>query len=157
MHEKLHLTVLFSIIPLYQPSCLKVQLVMVCVFNRKTLSSFPRDSLEISSVDDVYELLWDNNSRIASETLNVDFLQKMKTGSLEAERYIKFTIQDINYILKVTGMLKSMSEKEIQHDDLKEFIIHRYQNYIKYATFMLKEFSFGVRTENNDFKVSKGF
>ncbi len=92
---------------------------MVCVFNRKTLSSCPRDSLEISSVDDVYKLLWDNNSHIASETLNVDFLQKMKTGSLEAERYIKFTMQDINYILKVTGMLKSMSEKEIQHDDLK--------------------------------------
>ncbi len=130
---------------------------MVCVFNRKTLSSCPRDSLEISSVDDVYELLWNNNSHIASETLNVDFLQKMKTGSLEAERYIKFTMQDINYILKVTGMLKSMSEKEIQHDDLKKFINDRYQNYIKYASFMLKEFSFGVRTKYNDFKVSKGF
>ncbi len=157
MHEKLHLTVLFSIIPLYQPSCLIVQLVMVCVFNRKTLSSCPRDSLEISSVDDVYKLLWDNNSHIASETLNVDFLQKMKTGSLEAERYIKFTMQDINYILKVTGMLKSMSEKEIQHDDLKKFIIDRYQSYTECATLMLKEFSFGVRTKNNDFKVSKGF
>ncbi len=157
MHEKLHLTVLFSIIPLYQPSCLIVQLVMVCVFNRKTLSSCPRDSLEISSADDVYELLWNNNSHIASETLNVDFLQKMKTGSLEAERYIKFTMQDINYILKVTGMLKSMSEKEIQHDDLKKFIIDRYQNYTECATVMLKEFSFGVRTKNNDFKVSKGF
>lgn len=130
---------------------------MVCMCNRYTLSSCPSDSLEITSVDDVYKLLWDNNNDSAHETLNVDFLQEMQTGRLAAERYINFTMQDINYILKVTGMLKGMSEKEIQPDDLKEFIIDRYQSYTKYAASMLKEFSFAVRTENNDFKVSKWF
>ncbi len=57
------------------------------------------------------------------------------------------------HIQSVCAFIISM----IQHDDLKKFIIDRYQNYIKYATFMLKELSSGVRTKNNDFKVSKGF
>ncbi|ROL46221.1 hypothetical protein DPX16_6255 [Anabarilius grahami] len=76
-----------------------------------TLCTSPSDSLETKSLKDVYEFLWENNKCIASETIEVDFLQEMQNGSLQAERYVSFTMQDINYILNVTEMLKEMSTK----------------------------------------------
>lgn len=130
---------------------------MVCVCNRYTLSSFPKNSLEIVPVEDVYEYLWESNFDIALETLNVDFLQQMQSGSLQAERYIKFTMQDINYILTVTKMLEEMSEDQIQPDDLRDFIKARYLSYKKYTDFMLKRFSFMVRTEIKDFLNASEF
>jgi len=123
---------------------------MVCACNRYIHCSCPSNNLEITSVEDVYELIWENNSAIAFETLRVDFLQQMQNGSLQAERYINFTMQDINYILTVTKMLKEMSEKEIQPDDLRDFINGRYLSYKKYTDLMLERFSFKVRTENKD-------
>lgn len=115
---------------------------MVCVCNRYTLCSCPRDSLEITSVDDVYDLLWDNNKKIAFETLQVDFLQKMQRGTLVAERYINFTMQDINYVVMVTKMLMEMSEKDIQPVELRDFIKDRYSSYKKFRDDMLYIFSF---------------
>ncbi|XP_056089570.1 uncharacterized protein LOC130069612 [Rhinichthys klamathensis goyatoka] len=112
------------------------------LYFRYTLCSCPSNDLEITSVEDVYEFLWENNSVIAFETLRVDFLQQMQSGSLQAERYISFTMQDINYILTVTKMLKEMSEKEIQPDDLRDFIKGRYLSYKKYTDLMLERFSF---------------
>ncbi|KAK9977115.1 hypothetical protein ABG768_018936 [Culter alburnus] len=66
----------------------------------------------------------------------------MQSGSLQAERYISFTMQDINYILTVTKMLEEMSEDQIQPDDLRDFIKARYLSYKKYTDFILKRFSF---------------
>jgi len=43
-----------------------------------------------------------------------------------------------------------MSEKEIQPDDLRDFINGRYLSYKKYTDLMLERFSFKVRTENKD-------
>uniref|UniRef100_A0A8C2FE02 Uncharacterized protein n=1 Tax=Cyprinus carpio TaxID=7962 RepID=A0A8C2FE02_CYPCA len=77
------------------------------------------------------------NLEFAHETLNLNFLQEM-----QAERYISFILQDINYILMVMQMLKNMSAKEIQPDDLKEFIKDRYLSYQKYAATMCLIFSF---------------
>ncbi|XDV22789.1 hypothetical protein PO909_027606 [Leuciscus waleckii] len=112
------------------------------LYLRYTLCDCPRDSLEITCEDDVYEDLWNNNINIAFETLRVDFLQEMQNGSLKAERYINFTMQDINYIVTVTKMLKEMSEKEIQPEDIRDFIKARYLSYEKYTAAMLKIFSF---------------
>lgn len=120
----------------------------VCVCNRCTLCSSPSDSLETKSLKDVYESLWENNKCIASETIEVDFLQEMQNGSLQAERYVSFTMQDINYILNVTEMLKEMSTKVILPVDLRNFMIGRYSSYKKYSDLILNQFFFTVRKQN---------
>ncbi|XP_057180394.1 uncharacterized protein si:ch1073-67j19.1 [Triplophysa rosa] len=97
-------------------------------------------SLAISSVEDVYEYLWKKNTDIANKTLGVDFLRQMENGSLQAERYVNFTIQDINYLLKVTKMLKKMSAKVSQPSDLKDFMNGRYSSYKRFADFMLNQY-----------------
>lgn len=102
-------------------------------------------SLAISSVEDVYERLWKTNTDIANKTLGVDFLRQMENGSLQAERYVNFTIQDINYLLKVTKMLKKMSAKVSQPSDLKDFMNGRYTSYKSFADFILNQYFFKVR------------
>ncbi|XP_073709369.1 uncharacterized protein [Misgurnus anguillicaudatus] len=98
-------------------------------------------SLAISSVDDVYEYLWEKNKDIAIKTLDVDFLRQMENGSLQAERYVNFTIQDINYLLKVTKMLKKMSAK-VSQPELRDFMNKRYSSYKSFADYMLKQYFF---------------
>ena len=56
----------------------------------------------------------------------------MQSGSLEAERFVKFTLQDIFYLDGVTAMLKVMSEKVAEPEDLKNFIEGRYFSYKKF-------------------------
>ncbi|GAA6091254.1 uncharacterized protein LOC113645525 [Tachysurus ichikawai] len=51
-----------------------------------------------SKQQDVYEDLWTNSMDIADKTLHNDFMQQMEKNSLQAERYITFTLQDINYV-----------------------------------------------------------
>ncbi|KAA0720683.1 hypothetical protein E1301_Tti011564 [Triplophysa tibetana] len=99
-------------------------------------------SLAISSVDDVYEHLWKTNTDIANKTLEMDFLRQMENGSLQAERYVNFTIQDINYLLKVTKMLKKMRAKVSQPSDLKDFMQDRYTSYKSFADFILNQYFF---------------
>ncbi|XP_056118364.1 uncharacterized protein LOC130095649 [Rhinichthys klamathensis goyatoka] len=114
---------------------------MVCVCNRCTFCSSPSDSLETKSVKDVYEYLWENSTDIAFKTIQVDFLKEMQNGSLQAERYISFTMQDINYILNVTEMLKKMSAKVLPVD-LKKFMNGRYSSYKNYSDLILNQFFF---------------
>lgn len=104
-------------------------------------------SLAASSVEDVYEYLWEKNKDIASTTLGTDFLIQMQNGSLQVERFINFTIQDIGYLLKVTKMLKRMSVKVTQPNDLRDFMKGRYSSYKSFADFMIKQYFFKVRTE----------
>ncbi|XP_051977064.1 uncharacterized protein LOC127639201 [Xyrauchen texanus] len=99
-------------------------------------------SLANSSVEDVYEYLWLKNKDIAINTLEVDFLRQMERGSLQAERYVKFTIQDINYLLKVTDMLKDMSITVMEPDDLRDFMKSRYSSYKRFADSMLNQYFF---------------
>lgn len=104
-------------------------------------------SLAASSVEDVYEYLWEKNKDIANKTLGTDFLIQMQNGSLQAERYVNFTIQDIGYLLKVTKMLKSLSGKKNQPTELRDFMKDRYLSYKSFADSMLKQYFFKVRTE----------
>ncbi|XP_051745945.1 uncharacterized protein LOC127510458 [Ctenopharyngodon idella] len=99
-------------------------------------------SLAASSVEDVYEYLWEKNKDIANVTLGTDFLIQMQNGSLQAERYVSFTIQDINYILKVTKMLKRMSVKVTQPNDLRDFMRSTYLSYKSFADSMIKQYFF---------------
>ncbi|XP_067284577.1 uncharacterized protein teni.1 [Pseudorasbora parva] len=99
-------------------------------------------SLADSSVEDVYEYLWEENKNIANKTLKTDFLVQMQNGSLQAERYVNFTIQDIGYLLKVTRMLKRMSSKETQPNELRDFMKGRYSSYKSFADLMLKQYFF---------------
>lgn len=97
------------------------------------------------SANDVYESLWQNNKDIANKTLSVDFLRQMENGSLQAERYINFTIQDINYVLKVTDMLKIMSKRVTKPADLKDFMAARYSGYKDFGNLMVNQYLFKVR------------
>ncbi|KAK7150004.1 hypothetical protein R3I94_009351 [Phoxinus phoxinus] len=99
-------------------------------------------SLAASSEEDVYEYLWEKNKDIANKTLGTDFLVQMQNGSLQAERYVSFTIQDIGYLLKVTKMLKRMSGKETQPTELRDFMKGRYSSYKTFADSMLKQYFF---------------
>ncbi|XP_051745946.1 uncharacterized protein LOC127510459 [Ctenopharyngodon idella] len=99
-------------------------------------------SLAASSVEDVYEYLWEKNKDIANATLGTDFLIQMQNGSLQAERYISFTIQDINYVLNVAEMLKEMSVKVTQPSDLRDFMKGRYSSYKRFADILLNQYFF---------------
>ncbi|XP_041934843.1 uncharacterized protein LOC121697395 [Alosa sapidissima] len=90
---------------------------------------------------DVYDLLWDNNMDIAEQTLEVPFLQHMQLGDLQADDYVSFTIQDINYLVRVTGMLGEMCEKEKLPEDLRRFMKERYDSYKNYAVATLQQFN----------------
>uniref|UniRef100_A0A8C2AWG2 Si:ch1073-67j19.2 n=1 Tax=Cyprinus carpio TaxID=7962 RepID=A0A8C2AWG2_CYPCA len=94
------------------------------------------------AVDDVYEYLWEQNKDIANKTIGLDFLRQMENGSLQAERYVNFTIQDIGYLLEVTKMLKKMSAKVFQPSDIKDFMKGRYSSYKRYADIILKQYFF---------------
>uniref|UniRef100_A0A672SCC3 Si:ch1073-67j19.1 n=1 Tax=Sinocyclocheilus grahami TaxID=75366 RepID=A0A672SCC3_SINGR len=101
------------------------------------------------AVEDVYEYLWEKNKDIASKTMELDFLRQMENGSLHAERYVNFTIQDIGYLLKVTKMLKRMSAKVALPNDIKNFMKGRYSSYKSFADFLLKQYFFKLADNLN--------
>ncbi|XP_076861076.1 uncharacterized protein teni.1 [Brachyhypopomus gauderio] len=92
------------------------------------------------ALEDVYEYLWESNVHIANKTLHVDFLRQMESGGLQAERYVAFTLQDINYLLKVTSMLKEMSERVQGREDLSAFMTGRYKSYKTFADWLLGQY-----------------
>lgn len=94
---------------------------------------------------DIYDLLWDKNKDIAEQTLEVPFLQHMQVGDLQADHYVNFTIQDINYLLRVTDMLQEMCEKVNAPEDLRDFMQDRYDSYKEYALDTLQQFNLKVR------------
>ncbi|XP_053506823.1 uncharacterized protein LOC128623697 isoform X1 [Ictalurus furcatus] len=89
---------------------------------------------------DVYEDLWNMNLDIANKTLQLDFLQQMQTNSLQAERYVNFTLQDINYVQEVTKMLKTMSKKVSKPNDIRDFMTGRYTSYKKFLDLLLQQY-----------------
>ncbi|MCJ8743357.1 hypothetical protein PDJAM_G00092960 [Pangasius djambal] len=95
-----------------------------------------------SKQQDVYEDLWNRNVDIAMDTLRTDFLQQMQNNSLKAERYINFTLQDINYVLEVTNMLKKMSKKVTKPEDIRDFITGRYTSYKSFLDMLLQQYFF---------------
>ncbi|XP_066523142.1 uncharacterized protein teni.1 [Hoplias malabaricus] len=96
--------------------------------------------LPFEQLKDVYEFQWENNIGIANKTLSVDFLKQMQSGSLQAERFVNFTIQDINYLLKITRMLKEMSERVRKPEDLAAFMTGRYNSYKSFQDFFLNQY-----------------
>lgn len=96
---------------------------------------------------DVYKDLWTKSMDIADKTLHVDFMQQMQNNSLQAERYINFTLQDINYLVEVTDMLKTMSKKVKKPKDIRDFMIGRYTSYKSFLDILLLQYFFKVRAE----------
>lgn len=96
---------------------------------------------------DVYEDLWNMNLDIANKTLQLDFLQQMQTNSLQAERYVNFTLQDINYVQEVTKMLKTMIKKVRKPIDIRDFMTDRYTSYKKFLDLLLQQYFLQVRAE----------
>ncbi|XP_072244965.1 uncharacterized protein [Leuresthes tenuis] len=90
---------------------------------------------------DVYDSLWAKNLDVAEQTLKVPFVQHMQTGDLQADYYTVFMIQDINYLLKVTEMLKEMCEKGKLPEDVRVFMQGRYSSYKEYADDTLEQFN----------------
>ncbi|KAI5094057.1 hypothetical protein C0J45_15781 [Silurus meridionalis] len=95
-----------------------------------------------SEQQDVYEDLWNMSIDIANKTLYVDFMQQMQSNSLQAERYVNFTLQDINYVLEVSNMLKKMSKMVKKPDDLRELITGRYKSYVKFLDLLFQQYFF---------------
>ncbi|XP_027006962.1 uncharacterized protein LOC113645516 [Tachysurus fulvidraco] len=93
---------------------------------------------------DVYEDLWTESMDIADKTLHVDFMQQMQKNSLQAERYVHFTLQDINYLVQVTDMLKTMSKKVNKPKDISDFLIARYKSYNSFLDTLLLQYFFKV-------------
>ncbi|XP_050964183.1 uncharacterized protein LOC127164347 isoform X1 [Labeo rohita] len=112
------------------------------LYVRYALCKSPSSSSKMKSPMNVYEFLWDNNTDIANETIHVDFLIQMQSGSLQAERYVNFTIQDIHYVLNVTDMLSNMSAKVNQPSDLKIFFKGIHSSYTFFADLMLQQYCF---------------
>ncbi|XP_041096159.1 uncharacterized protein LOC121307898 [Polyodon spathula] len=115
---------------------------LLCTWS--VFASSPRDkwtskhcSSESSSL---YDVLWDDSQVIADKTLETDFLKQMANGTLEAERYINFTLQDIYYLVKVTELLKALSIQPETHTDIKQFILDRYNSYKKFADYVLNQY-----------------
>lgn len=100
-----------------------------------------------SEQQDVYEEIWNKNIDIAYKTVQVDFLQQMQSNSLQAERYINFTLQDINYLREVTDMLKKMSERVKKPKDVSDFLSKRYESYRNFLDLLLNQYFFKVRAE----------
>lgn len=98
-----------------------------------------------SQQDDVYEDLWNKNLDIANKTINVNFLQQMQSNSLQAERFVNFTLQDINYLQEVTKMLKKMSESVKKPKDISDFLRGRYTSYASFLDLLLNQYYFKVR------------
>ena len=94
---------------------------------------------------DVYDYLWDNNKDIAEETLHVPFLEHMQMGDLQADYYVNFMIQDINYLLNVTDILEKMCLEVKCPVDLQVFMKKRFISYKSYAADTLKKFNLKVR------------
>lgn len=109
--------------------------------------SYSWASKQHNDCEDVYEELWDVNMDIANKTLHVDFLQQMQNNSLQAERYVNFTLQDINYLLEVTNMLKMMSERVKKPEDIRDFIKGRYTSYRNFLGMLLNQYFFKVRAK----------
>ncbi|XP_062374593.1 uncharacterized protein LOC134062556 [Sardina pilchardus] len=86
---------------------------------------------------DVYESLWTENMGLANRTLNLDFIRRMEVGDLPADRYVNFTIQDINYLVKVTKMLRKVSNSVKEPTDLKKFFQGRFQSYKSFRDYLL--------------------
>uniref|UniRef100_A0A3Q2CY44 Thiaminase-2/PQQC domain-containing protein n=1 Tax=Cyprinodon variegatus TaxID=28743 RepID=A0A3Q2CY44_CYPVA len=79
-----------------------------------------------------YDVLWQDNQDVAEQSLKQPFLQHMQSGDLQADDYMKFMIQDINYLVKVTEMLEEMSKRNMEND-IYLFMVDRYKSYKKYA------------------------
>ncbi|XP_058273792.1 uncharacterized protein LOC131370459 [Hemibagrus wyckioides] len=102
-------------------------------------------SLSYSSAyeqQDVYEDLWTKSMDIADEAFHVDFMQQMLSNSLQAEHYVNFTLQDINYLVEVTDMLKTMSKKVKKPKDIQDFMIGRYTSYKSFLDTLLLQYFF---------------
>lgn len=111
-------------------------------------------SFSLASVQqDVYEDLWSMNMDIANKTLQLDFMQQMQSNSLQAERYVNFTLQDINYVREVTGMLKIMSKKVKKPKDLSDLITGRYNSYKSFLDLLIQQYFFKVRAETMQKKL----
>ncbi|XP_028811013.1 uncharacterized protein LOC114765104 [Denticeps clupeoides] len=96
---------------------------------------------EFAVPDDVYKFLWSNNSYISHETLKLDFLKRMESGNLPAERYINFTIQDINYLVNVTALLRDLRDKVKEPADLSQFLKGKYESYKNFAISFLNQYN----------------
>ncbi|XP_037388369.1 uncharacterized protein LOC119261944 [Pygocentrus nattereri] len=98
-------------------------------------------SFTANQMDDVSDYLWNNSLDLAKETLHLEFLNKLKSYTMKAERYLKFTLQDMVYLDGVTAMLKEMSEKVTEPEDLKVFIEGRHSSYKKFRDSCLQSLS----------------
>ncbi|XP_076153465.1 uncharacterized protein LOC143136633 [Alosa pseudoharengus] len=117
-----------------KPSAMKTTIISAfCLISISFVACFDKN-------EDVYESLWTRNMDIANRTLNLDFMQHMEVGDLPVDRYLNFTIQDINYLVKVTKMLRKVSNSVKKPDDLRQFFQGRFKGYKSFRDNLLNMF-----------------
>ena len=112
---------------------------------------------QLSGCQDVYDYLWNQSKNLAEQTLKTPFLQHMQSGDLQADYYVNFMIQDLNYLVKVTDMVKTMSERADMPADIQLFMKSTYTAYTEYANDELKQFNLSVRNCHALFTVTATF
>ncbi|XP_043938341.1 uncharacterized protein LOC122810856 [Protopterus annectens] len=95
----------------------------------------------------LYDSLWKANTDIANDVLKTEFLTLMVKGSLKAERYMKFTLQDIYYANEVTKLLNILAKTARTSKDIKKFFIDMHSSYAGFTKYLLEEFRFKKFTE----------
>ncbi|XP_023657898.2 uncharacterized protein [Paramormyrops kingsleyae] len=94
----------------------------------------------------LYEDLWKMNFNIVKDTLQTKFLQRMQDGSLPAELYLTFIVQDLYYLRNVTDMLQKMSMKEGMPQDLRLFFENRFKSYQAYTNSLFNMYALENQT-----------
>ncbi|KAF5889133.1 uncharacterized protein DAT39_021166, partial [Clarias magur] len=64
----------------------------------------------------------------------------MQSNTLPCERYVSFTLQDINYVQEVTKMLEVMTKKVREPEDISNFMIGRYNSYQSFLDSLIKNY-----------------
>ena len=75
--------------------------------------------------------LWDACSDIAHQALDTDFIQGIKQGNLNPERYGSYTVMDIYYCLKGAEDYKTVAARATD-PHLKAMLQHKYESYQSY-------------------------
>ncbi|XP_039620521.1 uncharacterized protein LOC120536263 [Polypterus senegalus] len=85
----------------------------------------------------LYDWLWNESQDIVNEVLQTDFLNEMNNNTLQAERYVQMTMQDIYYVAAVVDVLVYAAANPEVSPDIKQFLVGMVKSYDDFAKYLL--------------------
>ncbi|XP_028670513.1 uncharacterized protein LOC114661545 [Erpetoichthys calabaricus] len=85
----------------------------------------------------LYDWLWNESQDIVGKVLQTDFLKEMNNNTLQAERYIQMTMQDIYYVAAVVDVLVYAAANSEVSPDIKHFLVGMAKSYDDFAKYLL--------------------